>query len=92
VETCFAPWLGWVLGWWDGTQVALAIAATTVGQRFVVVVVSVGYRGCAIPIAWTVFPATEKHAWRGEWRRMLRQVRAVVPRRFFVIVLAERGL
>ena len=66
--------------------------ATTLGQRFVVLVVSVVYRGCAIPVAWTVLPATEKHAWRGEWLRMLRQVRAVVPRRFFVIVLADRGL
>jgi len=25
-----------------------------------VLVVSVGYRGCAIPVAWTVLPATEK--------------------------------
>jgi hypothetical protein len=92
VETCFAPLWGWVLGWWDGTQVALAIDATTLGQRFVVLGVSVVYRGCAIPRAWTVFPATEKQAWRGEWLRMLRQVRAVVPRRFFGIVLADRGL
>jgi hypothetical protein len=66
--------------------------ATTLGQRFVVLVLSVLYRGCAIPVAWTVLPATEKHAWRGEWLRMLRQVRAAVPRRFFVIVLADRGL
>jgi hypothetical protein len=58
----------------------------------VVLVVSVVYRGCAIPVAWTVLPATEKHAWRGEWLRMLRQVRAAVPRRFFVLVLADRGL
>jgi hypothetical protein len=92
VESCFAPLLGWVLSWWEGNQVAIAIEATTLGQRFVVLVVSVVYRGCAIPVAWTVFPATENHAWRGEWLRMLRQVRAVVPRRFFVIVLADRGL
>lgn len=92
METCFAPLLGWVLSWWEGTQLALAIDATTLGQRFVVLVVSVVYRGCAIPVAWTVLPATEPHAWRGEWLRMLRQVRAVVPRRFFVIVLADRGL
>jgi hypothetical protein len=58
----------------------------------VVLGVSVVYRGCAIPVAWTVLPATAQHAWRGEWLRMLRQVRAVVPRRFFVIVLADRGL
>ncbi len=46
----------------------------------------------AIPVAWTVLPATEKHAWRSEWLRMLQQVRTAVPRRFFVIVLADRGL
>jgi hypothetical protein len=57
----------------------------------VVLGVSVVYRGCAIPVAWPVLPATEKHAGRGEWLRMLRQVRAVVARRFFVIVLADRG-
>jgi hypothetical protein len=92
VESCFAPLLAWVLSWWEGTQLALAVDATTLGQRFVVFVVSGVYRGCAIPVAWTVLSATEKHAWRGEWLRMLRQVRAVVPRRFFVIVLADRGL
>jgi hypothetical protein len=92
VESCFAPLLAWVLQWWEGTQLALAVDATTLGQRFVVLVVSVVYRGCAIPVAWTVLPATEKHAWRGEWLRMLCQVRTVVPRRYFVIVLADRGL
>ena len=92
VESCFAPLLAWGLSWWEGTQLAFAVDATTLGQRFVVLVVSVVYRGCAIPVAWTVLPATEKHAWRGEWLRMLRLVRVVVPRRFFVIVLADRGL
>ena len=92
VETCFAPLLAWVLSWWEGNQLAFAVDATTLGQRFVVLVVSVLYHGCAIPVAWTVIPATEKHAGRGEWLRRLRQVRAVVPRRFFVIVLADRGL
>jgi hypothetical protein len=92
VESCFGPLLAWVLSWWEGHQLALAVDATTLGQRFVVLVISVLYRGCAIPVAWTGLPATEKHAWRGEWLRMRRQVRAAVPRRFFVIVLADRGL
>jgi hypothetical protein len=92
VETCFAPLLAWGLSWWDGKQLALAVDATTLGQRFVVWVVSVVYRGCAIPVAWTVLAATENHAWRGEWLGMLRQVRVVVPRRFFVSVLADRGV
>jgi len=58
----------------------------------VVLGVSVVYRGCAIPVAWTVLPATEKQAWRGDWLRMLRQVQTVVPRRFFGMVMADRGL
>src|SRR5713101_152299 len=92
VETCFVPLLAWVLSWWDGHQLALAVDATTLGQRFVVLALSVLYRGCAIPVAWTILPAGQKHAWRREWLRMLRRVRAAVPRRFFVIVLADRGL
>jgi hypothetical protein len=92
VETCFVPLLKWVLSWWDGHQLALALDATTVGQCFVVLALRALYRGCAIPVAWTVLPAGEKHAWRSEWLRMLRQVHAAVPRRFFVIVLADRGL
>src|SRR2546429_6842385 len=54
VETCFAPLLGWVVSWWQGTQLALAIDATTLGERFVVLAVSVVYRGCAIPVAWVI--------------------------------------
>jgi hypothetical protein len=33
VESCFAPLLAWVLRWGEGAQLALAVAATTLGQR-----------------------------------------------------------
>jgi Transposase DDE domain len=92
VETCFVPLLAWVVGQWEGTQLALALDATTLGTRFTVLAISVVYRGCAIPVAWTVLPATAKHAWRREWLRMLRQVRRAVPPAWTVIVLADRGL
>jgi len=92
VETCFAPLLGWIVSWWQGTQLALALDATTLGDRFVVLAVSVVYRGCAIPVAWVILPAGQKHAWRGEWLRLLRRLWRVVPRHWTVIVLADRGL
>jgi Transposase DDE domain len=92
VATCFVPLLAWVVSWWQGTQLALALDATTLGTRFVVLVISVVYRGCAIPVAWVVLPATEKHAWRREWLRMLRQLRPAIPKGWTVIVLADRGL
>ena len=92
VEPCFVPLLAWVLCWWQGTQLALALDATTLGTRFTVLVISVVSRGCAIPVAWTVLEATAKHAWRREWLRMLRQIHRAVPPTWTVIVLADRGL
>ncbi len=92
VETCFGPLLAWVVDQWEGTQLALALDATTLETRLTVLAISVVYRGCAIPVAWTVLAATAKHAWRREWLRMLRRVRRAVPRTWTVIVLADRGL
>ena len=92
VETCFEPLLAWVVCLWQGTQLALALDATTLGTRLTVLAISVVYRGCAIPVIWTVLPATAKHAWRREWLRMLRQVYRAVPPTWTVIVLADRGL
>ncbi len=92
VETCFAPLLGWIVSWWQGTQLALAMDATPLGTRFVVLAISVVYRGCAIPVAWVILPAGAKHAWRREWLRLLRLLRPAIPRGWTVIVLADRGL
>ena len=92
VEPCFVPLLTWVVDQWEGTQLALALDATTLGSRFTVLALSVVYRGCAIPVAWTVLAATAKHAWRREWLRMLRQVRRAGPQSWTVLVLADRGL
>ena len=92
VETCFPVLLGWVVSWWHGTQLALALDATAWGTRCVVLAVSVVYRGCAIPVAWVVLPAKTQHAWRREWRRRLRRRRPAIPRGWKVIVLTDRGL
>jgi hypothetical protein len=92
VETCCAPLLGWVVRGWQGTPLALALDATTLGTRCVVLAISVVYRGCAIPVAWVILPAGATHAWRREWLRLLRLLRPAIPRGWTVIVLADRGL
>jgi hypothetical protein len=90
--TCWAPWLTWVVEDWSSQQLALALDATTLGQRFVVLAVSVLYRGCAVPVAWKVLKATEAHAWEPEWQALLNHFHQVVPADWKVIVLADRGL
>jgi hypothetical protein len=92
VADCFVPLLRWVLSWWEGTQLALALDATTLGTTFVVLAVSVVYRGCAVPVGWVILPAGERHAWKHEWLCLLRRLRPAVPATMRVIVLADRGL
>jgi hypothetical protein len=92
VEACLVPLLQWILRTWQGTQLALALDATTLGTRFTVLAISVVYRGGAIPVAWTILPATGPQAWRRAWLRMLRLRRPALPHGWTVIVLADRGL
>ncbi len=94
VTTCFAPLLRWVLSWWPAEEkrLALALDATTLGQRFVVLAASVVYRGCAIPVAWLVIPATQPGAWQPHWVQLFGYLKGSVPADWLVIVLADRGL
>jgi hypothetical protein len=92
VTTCFVPLLRWIVRLWTGTALALALDATTLSDRFVVLTVSVVYRGCGIPVAWTILPAGQKGAWRQEWLRLLRRLRPAIPPDWTVLVLADRGL
>jgi hypothetical protein len=92
VAACFAPLLRWVLAWWRGDQLALAVDATAHGDRVVALVVSVLYRGAALPVAWHILPANQPGAWRPHCLRLLRLLRPAVPASMTVLVLADRGL
>ena len=94
VAPCFGALLRWVLAWWPAQErrLVLAMDATTLGQRFTVLALSVVYRGCAIPVAWVVVPATGKGAWRPHWEHLFLLVQDSVPDDWTVLVLADRGL
>lgn len=94
VTACFAPLLRWVLAWWapGERQLVLALDASSLGDRFVVLALSVVYRGCAIPVAWAVLPGNRKGAWRPHWERLLATLAEAVPREWVVLVQADRGL
>jgi Transposase DDE domain len=94
VTACFAPLLRWVIAWHpaDCRQLALAMDASTLGQRFTILSISVVIRGCAIPIAWHVVEATRAGAWRPHWEALFGHLRGSVPADWLVIVAADRGL
>jgi hypothetical protein len=92
VEGCFGPLLAWVLKDWHGGELAIALDVTVLGRRFAVLAISVVYRSCAIPVAWTVLTATAKGAYKPHWKRLLQRFKGLVPPHLKVIVLADRGL
>jgi hypothetical protein len=94
VSTCFAPLLRWVIAWSDPTcrRLALAMDASTLGQRFTILLIRVVVRGCAIPVAWRIVEATRPGAWRPHWEALFGHVQGTVPPDWTVIVLADRGL
>jgi len=84
--------LGWVLNLWKGSQLAIAMDASNLSDKFVVLAISVVYRGCAIPVAWTILRADQKRAWKQEWLGMLDLFKSMVSSEKMVIVMADRGL
>jgi hypothetical protein len=94
VAPCFAPLLRWVLAWTIPTcrHLALAMDASTLGQRFTLLSISVVVCGCAIPVAWCIVEATRAGAWRPHWEALFGYLKDSVPPDWTVIVLADRGL
>jgi hypothetical protein len=92
VAHCFGPLLRWLLDWWQTDYLALAVDATLHGDRVTALVVSVLYRGSAIPIAWCILPANQPGAWMSPILRLLRLLRPAMPPTMTVLVLADRGL
>jgi len=92
VHTCFAPLLGWLRRGWPEPRLALALDASTLTDRFVMLAVSVLYRRCACPVAWKILPATAHGSWKPHWLELLQALRGVVPAHWLVVMLADRGL
>lgn len=94
VQRCFPCLLRWVLTLVPPLtrQLALAMDASTLSQRFTILTISVLMRGCAIPVAWHIVPATAPGAWRPHWETLFAQLHGTIPNDWTVIVAADRGL
>ena len=62
MRVCGAPLATWILAHWSGTRVARALDAPSLGDRRVILAVRIVSTGCAVPLAWKILPAGQKHA------------------------------
>jgi len=94
VSACFAPLLRWIVRLWDSTEnrLPLVVDATSLGNRWTVLAVSVVLKGGAIPVAWKVLRAEQEGSWRPHWEKLFADLTGAIPSDWFVIVLADRGL
>jgi hypothetical protein len=88
ISLCWAPWLTWILDDWEGQHLTVALNATSLGDRFVILVISIVYRGCAVPVAWKVLKVHLETGMAG----VIKTVSKSFVRRLTVIVLADRGV
>ena len=62
------------------------------GDQTTAIVVSVVYRGCAIPVAWSIRRATQRGSWMDPTVELLEELAPAVPQEMTVIVLCDRGI
>ncbi len=93
VSGCFSFLLRWVVQWWDGsTTLPLAIDAVAHQDRVVALVLSVLYRGSAIPVAWHIVPAQAPGAWMPHILALVDQLQPAIPDGWRALVMVDRGL
>lgn len=89
----FGPLLRWLLADWSASkQLTLVLDVTYLREQFAVLAISVVYRGCAIPVAWRVLAGNAQGDWHPLWVELLGYLTPVVPARWQVYVLTDRGL
>jgi hypothetical protein len=105
-ERCFGDLLRWVLrllpDQWDhpddpdrtGPPITLALDASNLKDRLVVLCVSVLIAGSGIPVAWRIVRLDHKEAWQRHWLELLDRISPALDQSSdrFVVVLADRGL
>jgi hypothetical protein len=94
VSQSFRPLLKWILELWSSEEklLALAMDATTLKDVFIVLSISVVYRGCAIPVAWAILPEWQKGSWKELWLSLFHNLQGAIPSEWQVLVMADRGL
>ncbi|MEO1257075.1 MAG: hypothetical protein AAFY41_19660, partial [Bacteroidota bacterium] len=58
----------------------------------ILLVISVVYRGCGIPVAWKIVSATKKGSWKPYWLELLSNIKDGVEDDWWVIVTTDRGM
>lgn len=94
VSSCFAPLMRWVISLLPRNieQIALALDATSISDKFIVLSLNILLAGCGIPLAWRVVKANVPGSSKPHGQKLIEKLKGAIPCHFQVIVTADRGL
>lgn len=76
---------------WTGQQAILALDSSMLWERYVIIRVSLIYRGRALPLAWKVLEHSSASVSFGEYKSILEETSRLLPLHCEVVLLADRG-
>jgi len=74
-----------------GAQMVLALDTSVLWDRFVIIRISLIYRGRAVPLVWTVLAAGSASVAYADYKSLLEQTASLLPPEAQVLFLADRG-
>jgi hypothetical protein len=77
----FVPFMHWILSLWPAKEhrIVLAMDATSLKDVFVVLAISIVYRGCAIPVAWKILLQGLPDSWKPYWIELFEYIKETIP-------------
>lgn len=91
VAQLYQPLIRTALLSYAGAQLVLALDTSVLWDRFVIIRVSLIYRGRAVPLVWAVLAAGSASVAYDRYAGLVRQVAELVPPQAQVLFLADRG-
>lgn len=94
MKSVFPAWISWFMSYWGRAPLLVLVDETKLGDHVAVMMVSLYYRGSAIPMIWraylpSAYPVEGQVALIGE---LLAQLGAALPQAVEAVLLADRGL
>lgn len=94
VEAQWAGWISWVLSRWGQQALLLLVDETKLSDHVAVMVISLYYRGSALPLLWRAYQPSQ-YPTEGQvelLHHLFAQLRGLLPPDVQAVILADRGL
>lgn len=97
LQAFIQEWIQWVAQAVNGSEWTLVVDETKIQDRVAIMVVGLAWENRCLPLVWRAYPANRREGYPAEGQvkmieGLLEQVRAALPDKQTILVLADRGI